>query len=164
MKKQISTFLLITSALFTTNVIAAEAEVTWGKYKEFRDIKSADGGDTQFREIVFSNLEKHFTQLAETLPEKQKLIIKVTNVDLAGDTHIAGVRDIRVVKHGYPPRMSFSYQLIDSDGSVLLSGDADIKDLNFITNSRLKYRNDSFGHEKKMLDDWFKDTFSELKS
>lgn len=163
MKKHLVAITLsICSLLVVPNVLAANSEVIWTDYKKYHDIKSGDGGDKQFREIVFFNLGKHFTKLATQLPEGQTLKIEVTNIDLAGDTRIAGINDIRVIKSGYPPRMSFSYQLLDEKGSVIKSEDVNLKDLNFIENSQLKYRHDSFGHEKKMLDDWLKKTFSSI--
>lgn len=112
--------------------------------------------------VLFKDLEKHFAKLAEMLPAGQTLKIDVTDVDLAGDTHHGGVNRTRIVKEIYSPRMNFSYQILDADGSVIKSDDVVVKDMNFMSGSSLKYRNKSLGYEKKMLDEWFNETFKEM--
>ncbi|TYK65844.1 DUF3016 domain-containing protein [Colwellia echini] len=163
MKKIILMISLLTSSLlFVSNAFAASSEVTWTDYKDYRDINPGNGNRSSFRESVFHNLEEHFAKLAATLPEGQTLKIDVTDVDLAGDTRVASINDIRVIKEIYPPRMTFSYVLENADGSVVQTDEVQAQDMSFMTNSRLKYRNDMVGYEKKMLDDWFEGTFQTL--
>jgi len=45
---------------------------------------------------------------------------------------------------------------------VIKSDDVVVKDMNFMSGSSLKYRNKSLGYEKKMLDEWFNETFKEM--
>jgi hypothetical protein len=101
-------------------------------------------------------------ELAANLPKDQILKIDVTDVDLAGDTNAAGIHRTRIIKQLYSPRMNFSYQLIDADGKVVKSDDVVVKDMNFMSGNSLKYRSKSLGYEKKMLDDWFEETFKGL--
>jgi hypothetical protein len=115
-----------------------------------------------FRERTFNEFEKHFAKLAESLPEDQLLKIEVTDVDLAGDTNAAGINRVRIIKELYIPRMEFSYQLLDANSKVVLADEVKLKDMNFMSNSQLKYRNKALGYEKKMLDDWFETTFESL--
>ncbi len=147
--------------LFTANTYAAKSEVTWKDYKSYRDIHEGHEGRKQFRERTFKEFEEHFAKLAEKLPEDQTLKIEVTDVDLAGDTHV-GINRVRVIKDHYIPRMDLSYQLVDSNNKVLLADEVKIKDMNFMTTSTLKYRSKPLAYEKKMLDDWFEDTFKDL--
>lgn len=154
--------LFISSILLIPNAMAASSEVTWTDYKSYRDINEGNEGRKSFRERTFKDFEKHFAHLAKTLPEKQTLKINVTDVDLAGDTHAAGINRTRIIKPVYYPRLNFSYQLIDENGAVIKAEDVVLRDMNFMSGSNLKYRNKSLGYEKKMLDDWFKDNFSEL--
>jgi len=154
--------LLTTSLLLSPNAFSASSEVTWTDYKSYRDIDPGNDGRKQFRERTFKDLEKHFAKLAATLPEDQILKIDVTDVDLAGDTNAAGIHRTRIIKQLYSPRMNFSYQLLDADGKVIQSDEVVVKDMNFMSGSRLKYRNRSLGYEKKMLDDWFEKTFKAL--
>ena len=163
MKKSISILILcISSVLLMPNAMAASSEVTWADYKKYRDINAGEQNRKSFRERTFKQFEKHFAQLAAKLPEKQRLKIEVTDVDLAGDTHAAGINRTRIIKDIYFPRLNFSYQLLDESGKVVKSADVVLRDMNFMSGSNLKYRNKSLGYEKKMLDKWFKDTFSEV--
>lgn len=163
MKQSILIVTLFTAGfLLAPNAFAATSEVIWTDYKSYRDINEGNNGRKQFRERTFKELEKHFAQLAATLPADQTLKIDVTDVDLAGDTNAGGMNRTRIIKHMYSPRMNFSYELLDADGKVLQSDDVVVKDMNFMSGSNLKYRNKSLGYEKKMLDDWFKDTFKLL--
>ena len=152
---------LFTMISFSNVANAATSEVTWKDYEKYRDINPGEGNRKAFRENTFHNFEKHFTKLAENLPEGQILKIVVTDVDLAGDTNAAGIRRVRIIKEIYFPRMNFSYELVNADGSEIVSDEVELKDMSFMTTSRLKYRNDSIGYEKKMLDDWFFTTFKE---
>lgn len=154
--------LLTASFLLAPNAFAAKSEVTWTDYKSYRDIDEGNDGRKQFRERIFKDFEEHFAKLAATLPAEQTLKIDVTDVDLAGDTHHAGVNRTRIVKEIYSPRMNFSYQVLDADGKVIKSDEVVVKDMSFMSGSNLKYRNKSLGYEKKMLDDWFKETFKEM--
>jgi len=163
MKQFILMITLITgSILLTPNVFAASSEVKWTDYEKYRDIKSGYGSEKVYRENVFDQFEKHFIKLAATLPENQILKVEVTDLDLAGDTHLAGVSQMRVINERYPPSITFSYQLIDAKGKVVVSDEVVLRNRSFMSSSNLKYRNQALGHEKKMLDDWFKNTFKEL--
>jgi hypothetical protein len=163
MKNSILIVTLLTASFFLSpNVFAATSEVTWTDYKSYRDIDPGNENRKSFRERTFKSLEKHFTELAESLPKDQVLKIDVTDVDLAGDTNAAGIHRTRIIKQIYSPRMNFSYQLIDVDGKVIKSDDVVLRDMNFMSGNNLKYRSQSLGYEKKMLDDWFEETFKGL--
>jgi len=163
MKQSISVVALLLSTLVTVpSTFAATSEVTWSDYKSYTDINEGTHGRKQFRESTFKSFEKHFSKLVTTLPEGQILKIDVTDVDLAGDTHVAGINRTRVIKNVFFPRMNFSYKLLDADGKVIKFDDVVVKDMSFMSGSNLKYRNQSLGYEKKMLDDWFKNTFKPL--
>ncbi len=162
MKILTTSLLAILTTMSLHNVAyAATSEVTWTDYKKYRDIHPGNESRKHFRERTFKNLEKHFTKLAEKLPKGQVLKLDVTDVDLAGDTHVGGINRMRIVKEIYSPRMAFSYQLVNADGSEILADKEVLRDMSFMSTSSLKYRHDSLGYEKKMLDDWFKDTFKD---
>ena len=163
MKKSISILtIFILSILLVPNAMAASSEVTWTDYKKYRDIREGNEGRKSFRERTFKNFEKHFSQLASTLPENQILKIEVTDVDLAGDTNAGGINRTRIVKEIYFPKMTFSYQLLGENDKIIKQENVKLKDMNFMSGNSLKYRNQALGYEKRMLDKWFKDTFSEL--
>ena len=150
--------LLMTSTALST-AFAADSEVKWTKPEKYRDIRPGDENKKRFQERTFKEFERYFAELAAKLPQKQKLKIEVTDVDLAGDVRFGSHRQIRIIKEIYAPRMTFSYQLLSADDTVLSSGEVKLKDLSFMRGSQLKHRNESFNYEKNMLDDWFAETF-----
>lgn len=153
---------LLTIISLQSVTYAATSEVTWTDYKKYRDIYPGNESRKHFRERTFKNFEKHFAKLAKTLPEGLVLKIEVTNVDLAGDTHIGGINRLRIVKELYFPQLNFSYQLLNAvDASEIVAAEVELRDMNFMMGSNLRYHNDSLGYEKKMLDDWFEETFKE---
>ncbi len=141
------------------SVLAATVEVTWKNPDKYRDVDPGNGSKKRFRESTFKDFEKHFTKLAESLPEDETLKIEVTDIDLAGDTHIGGIKQLRIIKSLYFPKLTFSYQLIANDKSIVKSESVKLKDMSFMMRSNLKYKHQALGYEKKMLDDWFADTF-----
>lgn len=153
---------MFTFVLLPNVVYAATSEVTWTDHEKYRDIHPGSEGRKHFRERTFKSFEKHFAKLAENLPKEQILKINVTDVDLAGDTRSSGINQLRIVKDIYFPRTNFSYELVNTDGSIITSGETVLKDMNFMKGSNSKYRNKSLRYEKVMLDDWFTKTFKEF--
>lgn len=138
---------------------AATSEVKWTNPDDYRDIRAGEEHRKHFRERTFKTLEKHFAKLAANLPEDQVLKIEVSNLDLAGDVNLGGLKRFRIIKEIYFPKMEFSYQVVDSKDTEISAGTADLKDMSFMMHSGLRYRHKSLGYEMKMLDDWFKGTF-----
>ncbi len=149
------------SLLLISTVNAADSEVTWTNPEKYTDIRASEESRKRFRERTFKALDEHFATLAAKLPEGEILKIDVTNVDLSGDVLWLRTRNIRVIKEIYFPRMKFTYQLVDQDKNVISSAEINIKDMNFMMCCQLKYRNESFGYEKAMLDKWFNKTFKD---
>ena len=155
-------FILFTLVMLPDIAYGASSEVTWTDYEKYRDIYPSNNESRKhFRERTFKNFEKHFTKLAEKLPEGQIVKIDVTDVDLAGDTYVGDINQLRIVKDVYFPQMDFSYQLLNADGSEVMSGKVELKDMSFLWRNNLRYNQDSLSYEKKMLDDWFADTFKD---
>jgi hypothetical protein len=148
--------------LFITKSNAADAEVTWTNSDKYRDIRSGFDNRKRFKERTFTSFEQHFSVLAEKLPQGLLLKIDVTDIDLAGDVRFDSNRQIRVVKDIYFPRLKFSYELLNVDKSLVTSGDINLKDMSFMLNNNLRYRNKALGYEKRMLDNWFKNTFRHM--
>lgn len=144
-----------------TEVEAAEVEVKWSNPDKYSDIDAGEAHRKHFKERTFKSFEKHFAELAATLPEQQKLILDITDVDLAGDVNFGGMKRIRVIKSIYFPRINFNYQLLNADNTVIKGEEVSLKDMGFISHTSLRYRNETLNYEKEMLDDWFKKTFAE---
>lgn len=158
--KSLSVIIISVSSLFLTMMTsAATSEVKWTNSDKYRDVHAGDGHRAKFKARVFRNFEEHFAALAEKLPEGQILLIDVQDVDLAGDVH-QNMQRIRVVKDIFFPRIKFSYQVIDSNKNEISAGDVDLKDMSFMMGANHRYKQDSLGYEKRMLDEWFSKTFS----
>lgn len=142
-------------------------EIEWQNPKEFTDVKAANGHRGKFRDSTFAKLEKHLEKLAEHLPEGTKLKMTVTDLDLAGKVwpgHFSGLdttSDVRVVKRIDIPRMNFSYELVDANGTVVKSGEENLKDMAFQDRLSKHRRHDSLRYEKTMLKNWFSKEFGD---
>ncbi len=158
MKKLNVMIAALISLVFATSSMAGTSEVKWINPDDYRDVDAGEGHRAKFKKRVFADFEKHFAKLAEKLPEGQILIIDVTDVDLAGDVN-QSMRRIRVVKDIFFPRIEFTYQVQDANKMEISTGEVNLKDMNFLMGSQLRYKNDSLGYEKKMLDEWFEKTF-----
>jgi len=159
MNKSITCLLCALTALVPLcHVQAADVEVKWSNPDKYSDIDAGEEHRKHFKERIFKEFEKHFAKMAEKLPEQQKLIFDVTNIDLAGDVNY-GMKRIRVVQDIFSPRMKFSYQLLNADNTVIKGEEVSLHDMGFLMHSGLKYRNKTLGYEKEMFDDWFRKTF-----
>jgi hypothetical protein len=114
---------------------------------------------------VLDEFSEYFDKLAQKLPAGQVLDVKITDIDLAGDTRTARFQfsvmhdDIRVIEDIFFPRLDFEYELKDEEGAVLQSQVVSIKDMNFMHRAGRFHSRDMFSYEKQLLDDWYKDTF-----
>lgn len=156
MKKVLVSLLIVLLPL--TNTYAASVEVNWIKPEKYTDVRAGQESRKRFRERTFKKFEAHFQKLASKLPEQQKIVINVTNVDLAGDVTF-NMKRIRIIKDIYIPRMKFNYQLLNADGKVLKQEDVDLKDMGFMMHANSRIHNDALRYEKVMLNKWFKSTF-----
>ena len=155
--------LMLSTVLFVPVSFAADAEIKWEDVDSYSDIRPANEVKSRYHKRIFKELEQHFIELAETLPQGQSLSIVVTNLDLAGDVRfMVGPNNatVRVVSDLYFPKMKFDYQLLDETGKVLSTGHANIKDISFNTGHQ-SISPDPFHYEKNMITDWFNDEFSQ---
>jgi Protein of unknown function (DUF3016) len=141
---------------------AGNSEVTWTNPEKYRDVKSGNESKSKFQARIFKEFEKHFADMASGLPEGYQLKVNVTDVDLAGDVNAGGIDRIRIISDLYFPRIKFSYELFDNNSEQIKAGGINLKDMNFLMGSNMRYRNKTLGYEKKMLDNWFDSTFESV--
>ncbi|TVL50602.1 hypothetical protein AYI98_08055 [Shewanella algae] len=165
-------YLLLAAALTSGSALAADkvdekpvtesgkVKIEWQSPKDFRDIKSASELQSRYEKRLFETLTKALDKdVSSSLKDNQKLELTVTDVDLAGDvrpTFGATANDIRVVKNVYPPKISFSYRLLEGD-QVVVAGDEKLTDMQFLDHVD-RINSDSFRYEERMLKDWFQKT------
>jgi hypothetical protein len=170
MKKLIlPTILGALSLLSQTAYSKAEVEINWQNPEKYRDVQPTMQGRKSFREQTFADLQEYIEKLAENLPDGQKLLMTVKNLDLAGQVWPASFvglgnssSDVRVVKSIDIPRMRFDYQLLDKTGQVLRQAEVDLKDMAFMDRSNRLFSSENLRYEKNMLKSWFEDEFPAL--
>ncbi|WP_434927241.1 DUF3016 domain-containing protein [Shewanella sp. HL-SH2] len=163
-------YLLVVGAFVSSVAIAEEVvspitetgivKVEWLEPDNYNDIMASNELQSRFENRFFETITKNINKQAEkTLKPNQKLEMQVSNVDLAGDmrpTFGATTGDLRVVKELYPPKMTFTYQILE-DNKVIISGDEKLTDMSFLSRiSRINER--PFSAETTMLNDWLKRT------
>mgnify|MGYP001062685114 CR=1 FL=1 len=145
----------------------ARIEVEWIEPKKFTDLRDRNFNSKKFREHAFKHFEEHLAELANDLPEGQRLQMKVTDVDLAGRVEpgnfsglVATHENIRIMRNVDIPRIKFEYVLLDASGAVIQSDEVKLKDMNYLNGIR-SFRSDApFFHEKRMLTRWFEKNLS----
>ncbi|WP_158966391.1 DUF3016 domain-containing protein [Paraglaciecola sp. L3A3] len=145
-------------------------EITWHNPEKYRDVRPSNGGKQKFMNLTFKRIDQYMLKLAKTLPKSQRLVITVSDLDLAGQVWPAsfagfgaGMTDIRVVKSVDIPRINFAYQLLSADGKIVKQAQVELKDLNFMASSNMPFSSDSLHFEKNMLKRWFKQEFPRIE-
>ncbi|MDM7861726.1 DUF3016 domain-containing protein [Alteromonas sp. ASW11-36] len=173
MKKSLALTLLPVALVASPVVFAADEQqsdkvaVVWESPEDYSDVRPANQSRKRFLEQTLNQLEKHFAKLGERLPANYQWNLTVTNLDLAGEVWPSsfvglghGADDVRVIKDIDIPRMSFSYQLTDA-GQVVKEADVELKDMGFLQRSLRGFDSEPLRYEKRMLNEWFADEFSE---
>lgn len=108
------------------------------------------------RDDVLTELSAHFAKLGARLPPGQNLRIDVQDIDLAGRLYPGrGMRELRVIHNGVEwPRIDLHYT-IESNGQVLRSGDARLRDMAFMDRLGRYADGEPLRFERRMIDDWF---------
>ena len=132
-------------------------KITWHDPQKYTDIDAAGELQSRFEQKVFATLTADLNkQASKVLKANEKLVLMVTNVDLAGDvrpTFGEVSNDIRVVKDIYPPRIAFSYKVM-KDSRVVLSGDEKLQDMFFMSGIQPLVQR-PYMYEASLLTHWF---------
>jgi hypothetical protein len=164
---------LIISAMtlgLPNQVVAQTAvEIEWDKPEKYRDVRPSNESRKRFRETTFERINEYMNELASALPDNNKLLMKVSELDLAGrvlPASFAGLgmsgSNVRVVKSIDIPRINFSYQLLGASGEVLQEAKVELKDMSFLDRSNHMFRSEALRYEKNMLQRWFNTEFEAL--
>ena len=156
MNRSIVPLLLAATAALTLAAGSASAAVTvnFTQPDQYVDMPFAPWD----KERVMKDLREHFNKLGGQLPPGQDLKVDVIDIDLAGriEPNLRFGHDIRVMKGRTDwPTIALRYS-IESQGKVLVSGDARIDDKSYLDHINRYSANESLRYEKRMLDEWFK--------
>jgi hypothetical protein len=137
-------------------------EVTYVHPENFADVRDAYMGSDKGRDGLLAELKDYIVSRAKSyVPADQKLLITVTDVDLAGDFEPwrgPNSMDVRIVKDIYPPKIDLEYRLVRADGTVVKEGKRQLRDLAFMMKININ-RDDHLRFEKALLDDWLRSEF-----
>jgi hypothetical protein len=141
-------------------------EIVWENPEKYTDVAPSNDSRKRFRERTFKHLNDYLNELAADLPVGNKLLLTVSDLDLAGRVWPASFvglghsgSDVRLIKRVDIPRINFSYQLVDANGQIVQQAAVKLKDMSFMNSARHLFRHDALGYEKNMLNDWFKQAF-----
>lgn len=170
------TKVLALSVLFGMPVAAAPApdsapsedsriSVIFVEPENFTDVKYSHMDDTSVD--LLGEIQKFIRETAEKLvPTDQKLEVRVTDIDLAGDFEpwLGGkYNDVRIVRSIYPPRIKLDYRVIDGSGKVVSSGHRELTNLTY--QMQLVWpRDDYLKYEKDLLREWLGKEFRNTRA
>ena len=132
-------------------------EVKFVEPEKFSDI----GRGAYDRENALKALGDFVRGFDKELPDGQTLKLDVLNIDLAGTIEPVARGDLRVMRGRADwPHVTFRYTLLSGpEGSTIKAGKADLADMNYLQNMRrANLIQAPYGYEKRMLQEWFRDT------
>jgi hypothetical protein len=132
--------------------------VTFQDPDNFTDVR--ENGSTTTSTYYLDELRACLQQAASPLlAAGQKLVVTVTDVDLAGDNTFGGMDHIRIMKDIYAPRVHLKFQLVGADGKVVKAGERNLSDMNYLQQIRMAGGQDPLYYDKTLLKQWVKDEF-----
>lgn len=124
---------------------------------EFTDVADSYSFKERGRDYHLKELKNFIERRATArLPEGHRLIITITDVDMAGEFEPWGnpnANDVRVIKDLYPPRIDLRFRLTNAAGDVLAEGERKLRDLGFMYSVR-PYDSDVMKYEKELVGRW----------
>ncbi len=135
---------------------AGTAEVRYVEPERF-----SDAGRAPFdREQALASLTAHLHQLAQRLPDGQRLRIEVLDLDLAGEQILRRGSDVRVMRGAADwPQIHLRWTL-EQGGTALKSGEDRLSDLGYLSGRTSAAASEgAFPHEKRLLTQWFRAQF-----
>lgn len=146
---------------------ASTVEVNFIEPDKFSDVKDRYSSQDEANEYYLRQLKEHLERVAaRRLAPGQRLVVAISNIDMAGDFEpwrSPQMQDVRIVKDIYPPRIDLSFQLLDVTGEVVSEGQRELRDLSFNMRASSVPTHDPLRHEKALLDDWVRREFRTAK-
>jgi hypothetical protein len=152
-----------TNAQVAPKYLNDAVSVTWVAPEKYRDVDSANSNKRKYKQRVLDDLEKYLhKELPRYLTNGQKIMLKIHDLDLAGDIRpmMGRADDIRIVKSNYPPMIDIEYTVINQDSTVSKTQRKRFRDVTFNMGSASSTAK-SLGYEKAMLKKWMR---NELKN
>lgn len=136
-------------------------QVQWDDPRGFTEIRYSRNRFEAQRGDWVQRLAEHLRQQAEqAIGPGERLELRITDIDLAGEYEplATDLRDVRVVRDIYPPRMELSFVRYGADGQVMQQGSRRLSDPGFLS-APAHSTQDSLRFEKRMIEDWVRREF-----
>ena len=147
-----------------TKTGAGNVTVVFDHPEQFTDVKDAFMPTDKGRDAILAEIRKFIVDRASSyLRGGQKLEVKFTDIDLAGDFEPQlGPRfnDVRIMKEIYTPKLDLEFKLTGPDGKVLNEGKRKLRDDTYVQRL-VPHLDDPLRYEKDILKDWLS---SDIKS
>jgi len=158
MRVNLHCLLLSLSACILTLPVGAAVTVSFVKPDSYTDT----GRFGREAGAAIQEIEAHLKYLGERyLPPGQILKIEVLDIDLAGRRPFS-IRlnpDTRILEGKADwPSIKLHY-VLESGRRVLDERQENVADMGYLLHPKGKYATQSFPHEKRMLDEWFRQRF-----
>ena len=160
MKAKTSLSFLVTAALMSFNTFAGNAVVEWYQPEKFADIKSNSGKQQEkYIQETTQELEEHFQKIAEKrLPENMTLVVRVTDLDMAGRVNQG--RSGRPMDKTTYPSIRMDYALIENGERIHVSRTT-FADQRYLERGFFMKTKNNYFYEKELITRWFN---NEVKS
>lgn len=138
---------------------AGPVSVSWEDPAGFTELRhSRNRWDAQRGDWV-QRLASHLQARAgSALSPGERMEVNITDIKRAGDYEPwngIDLRDVRVMRDIYPPRMSLAFTRYDANGQVIEQGERDLSDLGYLYGGRTP-DSDPLRYEKRLIDDWIR--------
>ena len=148
-------------AATTSATAPANVSVTYDHPEQFTETRKLRGlapqlDNDDYLKVLKTWLEK---RAGKMLPPGERLDIVVTDIDRAGNFEPwrrGTLREVRIIKDVYPPRIDLRFRLLDANGKVIREGTRKLRDPGFMSDSINTSANDSLRYEKSLLDRWLR--------
>ena len=137
--------------------VPEQVTVAFAHPEKFSDLQDRRYPDERVTQGYMDDLRRFIeTHAAGELGPDRKLEVTITDIDMAGELRISGLRDVRVLRSSTPPRINLSFRIVDAGGQVLKSGDRRLTDLSYQFPETWTADTSLF-YEKKLLQNWLTD-------
>lgn len=151
------TLKLLTAALLVGAAAAhAQVQVTYQEPQKFTEFAGSTAAFNDGQRLLDELKTYIQTQAAERLPAGKQLAVTVTDLRRAGwvDPTFRYGQSVRIVRDIDAPRIDLRYQLTDASGTVVQEGNAQLRDLGFLSRPQRPGMADALTHEKNLVDRW----------
>ena len=154
---------LVLAAGFAPQLVAAakvpdNVSVTFQNPDNYSDV--LENGSSLTSTYYLDLLRDCLVQTASPLlTAGQKLVITVTDIDLAGETRFNQPHQIRVMKDIYAPRAQLKFQLLGADGQVVKEGERKLQDPDYLMQAGRPGSQEPLYYDKQLLKQWLQNEF-----